>query len=263
MSITDVLSRISQIQQQLEQLSPTSTTASTGATTSTSGDGSTTTPTTASATGATDFANALAQAQTTGATSSSYPTVADSEFGTVAGGTTADGVTTPTTDLLSGGSAIGTSTALTGASTTAALPTDGSGQLTSDQQQFAQTLSADTGLNPGVVSAWLLSEESGSAAQGRQAAGNNDWLNVGYTGSGTYGASDSVWSDPVAAANATAGWLKGENTVPGYGTASSSIQGILQSVGQSPQAQISALQDSGWASSGYPNLPGLYSAVSG
>ena len=143
------------------------------------------------------------------------------------------------------------------------LPTTASGQLTSNQQQFASRLAADTGLDAGVVSAWLLAEESGSAAQTRQTAGNNDWLNVGYTDSGTYGSSDSVWSDPVAAADATAGWLKGQNTIPGYGTASSGIQAILATAGQDPSAQISALQNSGWASSGYPSLPSLYQQIIG
>jgi hypothetical protein len=143
----------------------------------------------------------------------------------------------------------------------AALPTGATAQLTSAQQTFASRLAADTGLDPGVVSAWLLAEESGGAAQSRQAAGNNDWLNIGYTDSGTYGSSDSVWSDPSTAADATAGWLKGQNTIPGYGTASAGIQGILNTVGQSPEAQIAALQGSGWASSGYPSLPSLYSQV--
>lgn len=148
-----------------------------------------------------------------------------------------------------------------GSSTT--LPSGASSQLTTDQQAFASRLASDTGLDPGVVSAWLLAEESGSAAQARQSAGNNDWLNVGYTDSGTYGAADSVWSDPITAADATAGWLKGQATIPGYGTASAGIQAILGTAGQSPEAQIVALQSSGWASSGYPDLSSLYSQILG
>lgn len=151
----------------------------------------------------------------------------------------------------------------------AALPLAGAGPLspsasallTSGQQQFASTLAADTGLDPGVVSAWLLAEESGSAAQARQAAGNNDWLNIGYTGSGTYGASDPIWSDPVSAANATAAWMNGQASVVGYGTASPGIQAILQAAGGSPASQIAALQQSGWSSSGYPSLTSLYTQV--
>src|SRR5262249_52963320 len=145
---------------------------------------------------------------------------------------------------------VGMSTGVTGAS--ASLPTGSAGQMTTGQQQFASRLAADTGLDPGVIGAWLLAEENGSAASSPQAANNNDWLNIGYTDSGTYGSSDSIWSDPTAAADATAGWLKGQNTIPGYGTASGGIQAILSAVGQGPQAQIAAIQNSGWASSGYP-----------
>jgi len=72
------------------------------------------------------------------------------------------------------------------------------GTLTSGQQQFASTLAADTGLDPQVIGAWLLSEESEEAAVSRQAANNNDWLNIRYTDSGTYGSTDSIWSSPAA-----------------------------------------------------------------
>jgi hypothetical protein len=156
-------------------------------------------------------------------------------------------------------SAIGGTTA----SSTAGLPASAGTMLTSAQQQFGSRLAADTGLDPGVVSAWLLAEESGGAAVSRQSANNNDWLNIGYTDSATYGSSDSVWSDPTAAADATAGWLKGQNTIPGYGAASSGVQSILSTAGQPASVQISALQNSGWASSGYPDLPALYQQVAG
>jgi hypothetical protein len=148
-------------------------------------------------------------------------------------------------------------------STGGALPSSAQSLLTSDQQQFASRLAADTGLDPSVVSAWLLAEESGGAAQSRQSQNNNNWLNIGYTDSATYGSSDSIWSDPVAAADATAGWLKGQNTIPGYGAASSGIQAILSTAGQPAATQIAALQNSGWASSGYPSLPSLYAQVAG
>jgi hypothetical protein len=138
-----------------------------------------------------------------------------------------------------------------------------SGQLTTGQAQFAARLAQQTGLDQNVIASWLLAEESGSAAQSRQSANNNDWLNIGYTDSGTYGASDSVWADPVTAADATAGWLKGQDTIPGYGRASAGIRAILSTAGQAPEAQIAALQHSGWASSGYPSLPALYQQVAG
>jgi hypothetical protein len=143
----------------------------------------------------------------------------------------------------------------------ASLPAGAGHLLTSGQQQFAARLAADTGMSPQVVSAWVLAEESGGAATARQSAGNNDWLNIGYTDTSTYGAADSVWGDPTSAADATAGWLKGQNTIPGYGTASSGVQGILATAGQAPAAQISAIQQSGWASGGYPELSSLYTEV--
>ena len=158
------------------------------------------------------------------------------------------------------------SSAITGSTATAgtgSLPAQAGTMLTSAQQTFASRLAQDTGLDSGVVSAWLLAEESGGAAVSRQAANNNDWLNIGYTDSGTYGSADNIWSDPTTAADATAGWLKGQNTIPNYGTASSGIQAILSTAGQPPEAQISALQNSGWASSGYPALSSMYQQVTG
>jgi hypothetical protein len=135
--------------------------------------------------------------------------------------------------------------------------------LTPGQRQFASELAAQTGLDPQVVSAWMLAEESGGAAASREAQGNHDWLNIGWTDSGRYGTADAIWSNPVAAADATAGWLKGQDTIPGYGRASTGVQAILQSAGQPPAEQIAALQRSGWASSGYPDLPGVYRTVAG
>lgn len=131
--------------------------------------------------------------------------------------------------------------------------------LTQGQSQFVSRLSANTGLNPGVVTSWVLAEESGGAAQQRQASNNHDWLNVGYTDSGQRGTGNSVWSNPIHAADATSNWLKGSWNDPGFGKASSGIQGIVGTARMSPQAQIQAIQRSGWASSGYPALGQLFS----
>jgi hypothetical protein len=135
--------------------------------------------------------------------------------------------------------------------------------MTPGQQQFATQLAAQTGLDPQVVASWMLAEESGSAATSREAQGNHNWLNIGWTDSGRYGTAGAVWSDPISAANATAGWLKGQDTIAGYGRASAGVQSILTSAGQPPELQIAALQHSGWASSGYPDLPGVYQMVAG
>lgn len=144
---------------------------------------------------------------------------------------------------------------------TGALSPRAANLLTAGQRTFATQLAAETGLNPQVVAAWMLAEQSGGAAKSREAAGNHNWLNIGYTDSGTYGDTASVWSDPASAAHATAGWLKGEDTVDGYGRASAGVRSILNSAGQSPEAQVQALQRSGWASSGYPDLPAVLRMV--
>jgi hypothetical protein len=139
-----------------------------------------------------------------------------------------------------------------------------SSHLTSGQEAFVGRVAQLTGLEPRVVAAWVLAEESGGAAQLRQAQNNNDWLNIGYTDSATYGSGDSIWSNPLKAADATAGWLKGQNTIPGYGTASSGIRAILHTVGQAAEQQMMAIANSGWASSHYndgQNLIGTYNEV--
>jgi hypothetical protein len=272
-SISDALTRVTAIEQQLQSLSSGSLLDSELGVSSDSSSDSSAGATQTADTGSTDFANALAQAQnpdsasatdpTTSAEASTVPSDTGASFGSLADSALATG--TPTTSTLT--PAASSLSLLTGGVAPTA-PTVGttataSTALTSSQQQFASTLSADTGLNPSVVTAWLLSEESGSAAQTRQAAGNNDWLNVGYTDSATFGAQDPIWSDPVTAANATAQWLQGQNSVAGYGTASAGVQAILSSVGQTPAAQVQAIQDSGWASGGYPSLGTMYSQVVG
>ena len=183
--------------------------------------------------------------------------------------TSATSSTSPTTSTATsttGGSSFANALAQAGGTTAAGsttLSAKAQSMLTTDQQQFATRLAADTGLSSQVVAAWMLAEESGGAAQSRQSANNNDWLNIGYTDSGTYGSSDSIWSNPIAAADATAGWLKGQDTIPGYGRAAAGIQAIMQTAGQSPQAQMSAIENSGWASGGYPALAQLFAQVGG
>ena len=133
--------------------------------------------------------------------------------------------------------------------------------LTSGQQKFAGRLAELTGLDPRVVAAWELAEESGGAAQGREAASNFNWLNIGYFDSGAGKiAFDKTFSDPVSAAEQSAKFLKGE-----WGGASPSIRAILNSVGHSPDEQMAAIANSDWASSHYgggANLHGTYDELS-
>jgi hypothetical protein len=132
--------------------------------------------------------------------------------------------------------------------------------LTPGQAKFAGRLAELTGLDPHVVAAWELAEESGSAAQGREAASNFNWLNIGYFDSGAGKiAFDKTFSDPISAAEQSAKFLKGE-----WGGASSSIRAILNSVGHSPDEQMAAIANSDWASSHYgggANLHGTYNEL--
>lgn len=129
------------------------------------------------------------------------------------------------------------------------------------QKAFIGTYARATGLNPGVVAAQVAAEEPVGASSGFH--GTQNWLNIGITDSGPMGAGNPAWRDPVSAAQLSAQWVKGQTAIPGFGRASSGIQAIPRTAGQSPQAQISALQKSGWASSGYPGLGSLYNAYRG
>jgi hypothetical protein len=142
-----------------------------------------------------------------------------------------------------------------------ALSAHAAQMMTPGQQQFATQLAAQTGLDPQVVAAWMLAEESSGAAASREAQANHNWLNIGWTDAGRYGTNGAVWADPISAANATAGWLKGQDTIAGYGKASPGVQSILTTVGQPAGVQIAALQRSGWASGGYPSLPAIYHSL--
>ena len=129
--------------------------------------------------------------------------------------------------------------------------------FTAGQRRFIDSLARHTGLDRRVIGAWVLSEESGSAARSREAQRNNNWLNIGYFDSGPGGMTrDRVWRSPERAARATAQFLRGEryNASPG-------IRKILHSRGSSAGDQIAAIASSGWASSGYnggANLRSVY-----
>lgn len=152
----------------------------------------------------------------------------------------------------SGGTGLGTpSNPVGGGNVTSSL-------LNRNQQVFGSIVSQNTGLDPNVVAAWIHSEEPASSSSAPNGA--NNWLNIGSTDSGYIGGSNSFWNDPQSAGAFTAQWIQGKPE-PGYGTASAGIQAIMSTAGQSPQAQIAAIQGSGWASSGYPNLPAVYQAV--
>src|SRR5215472_5068365 len=139
---------------------------------------------------------------------------------------------------LTGGASSGSTAITSGVATGTGGPNTGAnaGRLTSNQAQFGTAFAKATGLNQDVVNAWLLHEQTGDTA----VPGGNNWLNIQYTDQGpnsTYYQINNL--GPVAAANASAQWLKQNQP------------SILASARQSIQAQVQAIENSGWASSHY------------
>jgi hypothetical protein len=119
--------------------------------------------------------------------------------------------------------------------------------LTTDQLTFTLHLASQASLDTAVVAAWVYAEQNGSAAAARQAARNENWLDIGYFDSGPGQiAFNAAFNSPVTAANQTALFLKGQ-----WGGASQSIQAILGTANSSPAAQLAAIYNSDWASSKY------------
>jgi hypothetical protein len=127
--------------------------------------------------------------------------------------------------------------------------------LNKKQQMFSATLQAAIGLEPCVICGWVLSEEPASSPVAPN--GDNNWLNIGaYDAGGWAGGGSDVWSDPTKGGNATASFILGHqvNGINSPMSASSGIHAIANSAGKGVDAQVQAIQTSGWASSGYPNL---------
>lgn len=136
-------------------------------------------------------------------------------------------------------------------------------RLSKSQQQFVTGVAARTGLSPRVVAAWVVAEEGYRKTPVGHA--DHNWLNIGNTDTKWYGGGDS-WSDPNRAARLTAKWIKGTYSVPGFGRAAPGIRRIVRTAGQSPDKQIQAIANSGWASSGYEGgstLRNLYHQIQG
>jgi len=118
--------------------------------------------------------------------------------------------------------------------------------LTSNQALFDQELAAKTGLSETVIAAWELAEESGSAAQGRQSEGFEDWLNVQVTGSDPAKSFIGFNQGPIVAADDTAEWMMG--TLPSSALGEGTTVGgkILATSSGSAASQVAAIGSSGW-----------------
>jgi cell wall-associated NlpC family hydrolase len=137
-------------------------------------------------------------------------------------------------------------------------------QLSRNQKLFASAFAQASGLDPRAIEAWMIAEEPAGASTGYR--GTQDWLNIGITDSGPQGQGNSVWQDPVKAGTFSGRWLKGQVADPGFGKAAAGIQAIARTAGQSPQAQLTAVANSPWASSHYggaAKLIGLLGQVGG
>lgn len=121
--------------------------------------------------------------------------------------------------------------------------------LSKNQQLFISAFSQATGLNPQVVATWVIGEEPQGADV---TVGQNDqnWLNVGNVDSGAR-SKGNIWSNPVSAARATAAWMKGTPEGSANAGAAPQIRDILTTVGKGPVAQLTAIQNSPWASGHY------------
>lgn len=141
-------------------------------------------------------------------------------------------------------------------------PIIGNTLLTHSQQLFAIEFSSQTKLDVNVVAAWCLNEQSSNYAAARELAGNQNWLDIGYTDSANRGTSNSYWfSGPEVAARVSADWMKGKLSIDGFGRAAPGIVKILDAAGKSPEEQIRALQVSPWASGHYPHLQEIYGSI--
>jgi hypothetical protein len=103
--------------------------------------------------------------------------------------------------------------------------------LTPGQAAFINGVAQGTGLDKGVVTAWVYQEENGSAAAAREAAGNQNWLNIGP---------GRVYGSVQDAVQATIATLH-----------NGLYSGVLASASQSPSAQIAAIGASPWDAGHY------------
>lgn len=124
------------------------------------------------------------------------------------------------------------------------------------QQKYIGAFAKESGLDPGVVSAWVASEEPVGATErvgASRVGAPQDWLNIGITESGPKGAGSVNWNDPVAAGTYGAKWLKGQVSIPGFGKAASGVQRIATTAGKTPAEQFAAIKSSGWDLNNYAN----------
>jgi hypothetical protein len=142
--------------------------------------------------------------------------------------------------------------------------TFGGAMLLPAQLEFADVVAKRVRWDLAVIRAQVYNEMNGPFAARRVAEHNHNWLNVSYDDNlGGRGRLDGrhVWRDPITAGNATADWIQGKRKTLGEQGADSIRTAYTKGASASPQEAIALLQRSGWASSGYPNLPAIYARI--
>ena len=115
--------------------------------------------------------------------------------------------------------------------------------LSAEQKQFAAHLARSSNMSPRLAAAAVLREG------GNNTPGDNNWLNIGWTGSGPHAITrDPVWRNPETAAKATAAWIRGQFGQEYDYVAADGIQAIATQ--NDDNGIIQAWAQSGWAESG-------------
>lgn len=133
-------------------------------------------------------------------------------------------------------------------------------RFSANQKQFITAMAAASGLNQGVIAAWVAAENPVGADQTSN-KGDQNWLNIGVTSANSpanYLRGARLWRDPATAGKTSADWLAGKPVVPGWRNPPASIRAIAKAGSLTPDKQLDVIKNSGWAESGYPLLASTY-----
>jgi hypothetical protein len=138
------------------------------------------------------------------------------------------------------------------------------GPLTEGQKTFGAELAKLTGIDPQVIGAWMLKEQSWDYAEGYEKANYHNWLNiqpVQVGGSESIDSHDPAFNDPKTGARITADFIKGKDYTPGGGASDELAAQIaaLPNAGSAEQ-QAAALGASVW---GTGDISGTMPLVTG
>lgn len=121
-------------------------------------------------------------------------------------------------------------------------------QIASDALQFASQMAGATGLNSGVLLAWMACENNIATARngGNDGIGGvpENWMNIGMNTSGYRGGDAQAFQTVPGGVQATVSFLHGQFS--GWSLGSIDGSGILASASGSASGQLAAINSSGW-----------------